>query len=167
MEFRPGRGRVYIDVGDSFAAQFVGELLSPLRGAGKANFFSIPTANDNRAPRTRSLPRQLSECAGQFHHGCGAAAGVNAAEDPGVAVIAEHDPLVGQLRAANAALDHVVRLSRIIHLDLHMHAYALAAKVIFDRQSALPVRWSQWTVHIREQWFGVVPGERQRHDLRN
>ena len=167
VEVWAGGGLIDVDVGDRLVAEFVGELLSPFGGTGEADFFSVPTADNDGAPRTYSLFRQLSQGAGQFHHRCGAAAGVDAAEDPGVAVIAEHDPFVGQLRAANAAFDHVVGLSGIVHLDLHVHAHALAAEVILDGQPALPVVGGDRAVHISEQGLGVVPGKRQRHDLRN
>ena len=73
----------------------------------------------------------------------------------------------GNCCAANAAFDHVVGLSGIVHFDFHVHAHALAAEVIFDGQSALPVIRSDGAVHVREQRLGVVPGEWQRHDLRD
>ena len=108
----------------------------------------------------------LAESAGEFHHRGGAAGGIDAAEDPGVAVIAHHDPFVGQLCAADAAFDDVVGLGAVVHLDLEMDFHALAAEVILNRQSALPVLRSERAVQIFEQRLGVVPGERQRHDLR-
>src|SRR5207253_654673 len=100
MKVWAGRGLIDVDVGDGFVAQFVGELLSPFGGTGEADFFTIPTADYYRAPRTGSRFRQLSQGAREFHHCCRAAAGVDAAEDPGIAMIAEHDPFIGQLRAA-------------------------------------------------------------------
>ena len=53
---------------------------------------------------------ELAEGAREFHHAGGAAGGIDAAEDPGVAMIAQDDPFVGKLGAANAAFDDVVRL---------------------------------------------------------
>src|SRR6202041_672822 len=120
---------------------------------------------DDGPTRTCSSFCQLSQGSGQFHHGCGSAARVDAAEDPGIAVIAKHDPFIGQLRAANATLDHIVGLSGVVHLDLDVNAHSLAAEVVLDRKSALPVIWSDWAVHMGEQRFGVVPGKWQRHDL--
>jgi hypothetical protein len=82
-------------------------------------------------------------------------------------MIAEDDPFIGQLRATNAAFDHVVGLRGVVHLDLHMDANALAAEVILDRQTALPVVGRNGAVHICEQRLCIVPGKRQRHDFRD
>ena len=139
VEVGAGSGFVDIDVGNAFGAQFVGELLSPFRGTGEADFFAVPTADDDGAARAHALFRELAEGAGEFHHGRGAARGIDTAEHPGIAVIAEDDPFVGQLRAANAAFDHVVGLDAVVHLDFQMDLHALAAEVILNGQSALPV----------------------------
>jgi hypothetical protein len=45
MEIGPGCSFVDIDVGNGFGAEFLGELLSPLRGTGEANLFAVPTAD--------------------------------------------------------------------------------------------------------------------------
>ena len=82
-------------------------------------------------------------------------------------MIAQHDPFVGQLRAANAPFDHVVGLSCVVHFDLHVHVHTLSTEVIFERQSALPIVGSQRAIQIGEQRLGIVPRKRQRHDLRD
>src|SRR6266581_6529439 len=46
-----------------------------------------------------------------------------------------------------------------------MNLHTLAAEVILDRQAALPILRSQGAVEVFEQWFGIVPGKRQGHDL--
>src|SRR5258708_17379279 len=51
-----------------------------------------------------------------------------------------------------------------------MNAHALAAQVILNRQSTLPIftmpiLGRQRSVHVFEQRLGVMPGERERHDL--
>ena len=152
-----------VNVGNGFLAKFVGELLAPFRGAGEADFFAIPTTDHDGAARAHTLFRELPQGAGHFHHGCGAAAGIDAAEGPGIAMVAEHDPFVGQLCAANAAFDDVIGLRGIIHLNFQMDAHAIAAEVIVDGQSTLPCWRRDRTIHIFEQRFGIVPGERQSH----
>src|ERR1700676_691204 len=102
MKVWAGRGFIDIKVGDGFVAEFVGELCSPLGGAGEADFLSVPTTKDQRALGACSCFRQLSQGAGHFHQRGGAAAGIDSAKHPSVAMIAEDDPLVGQLRATNA-----------------------------------------------------------------
>ena len=74
--------------------------------------------------------RELAEGAREFHHAGGAAGGIDAAEDPGVAMIAEDDPFVGKFGAANAAFDHVVGLEAVVHFDFQMDFHAVAAEVI-------------------------------------
>ncbi len=136
MEVRAGGGFVDVDVGDGFGAEFVGELLSPFGGTGEADFFAVPTADDEGAAGAHAVFREFAEGAREFHHAGGAAAGIDAAEDPGVAVIAEHDPFVGQFGAADAAFDHVVGLDAVVHLDFQMDFHAVAAEVILDGQAA-------------------------------
>src|ERR1700733_12863498 len=107
MKVGAGGGFVHIDVGDAFGAELVDELLSPFGGTGEADFFAVPTADDDGAAGANALSGGLAEGARAFHHRRGAARGIDAAEDPGVAVVAEQDPLVRQLGAADSAFDHV------------------------------------------------------------
>ena len=137
VEVRAGGGFVNVDVGDGFGAEFVGELLSPLGGTGEADFFAVPAADDEGAARAHAFFRELAEGAREFHHACGAAGGIDAAEDPGVAVIAEHDPFVGHFGAADAAFDHVVGLDAVVHFDLQMDFHAVAAEVILESAGRL------------------------------
>ena len=81
-------------------------------------------------------------------------------------MIAHDDPFIGEFRAPNAAFNHVIRLDAIIHFDFEVDFYAIAAQVILEGQSALPVFRSDGAIHVFEQWLGIVPGERQSHDLR-
>ena len=76
-------------------AQFVGELLSPLGGTGEADFFAVPTADDDGASRAHALLLSWPRARVSSIMLRGAARGIDAAENPGVAVIAEHDPFVG------------------------------------------------------------------------
>ncbi len=91
--------------------------------------------------------------------------GVDAAEYPGIAVVAQHNPFAGQFCAADAAFDDVVRLGAIVHVDFQMNFHALAAEVILNRQSTLPVVGPEWAIQIFEQRLGVVPGEWERHNF--
>jgi len=83
-------GFVDVDVGDGFGTEFVGELFA--HSVEPVRPISSPSqlADDQRASRADSFFQKLAERAGEFHHAGGAAAGVDGAEDPGVAVIA-HD----------------------------------------------------------------------------
>src|SRR5579863_2948078 len=170
VEIRAGCGFVDVDIGDGFSAEFVGELLSPLGGTGEADFLAVPTAHNDRASRAHALLRELAEGASHFHHRRRAAGGIDAAEDPCIAVIADDYPFVREVGATNPALDDVVRLDAVVHLDFEMDFHALAAETVLNRQSALPVlsipiAWREWAVHVFEQRFGIVPGERQRYDF--
>ena len=107
-------------------------MFSPFGGTGEADFFAVPTADHESAARTHAFFFELAEGAREFHHRRGAAGRIDAAEDPGVAMIAEDDPFVGQLCAADAAFDYVVGLGAVVHFDFQMNFYALAAEVIVE-----------------------------------
>ena len=81
-------------------------------------------------------------------------------------MIAEDDPFVGQICAADAAFDDVVGLEAVVHLDFEMDFHALAAEVILESAVRLARRLERRAVHVFEQRLGVVPGKRQRHDFR-
>ena len=123
-------GRVHIDVSDSLFAQLIGELLTPFGRAGESDFLSVPTADDHGPPRTNALLQKLAERASQLHHRGRATAGIDTAEDPGVAVVSDHDPLVREFRAANSRFHDVIRFDRVIHFCLEMYTSLFAAQVI-------------------------------------
>ena len=150
MEVRAAGGFVDVDVGDGFGAEFVGELFAPFGGAGEADFFAVPTADDQRAARAHALLLEFTEGAREFHHAGGAAAGVDAAEDPGVAVIAHDDPFVGKFGAADAGFDYVVGLEAVVHFDFEMDFFFFAAEVIGEAECALPGIGSDGAVHVFE-----------------
>src|SRR4029077_5834753 len=139
-------------------AEFVGELLSPLGGTGEADLFTVPTADHKSAAGARTLFLQFAQGAGEFHHAGGAAGGIDAAEDPGVAVIAHHDPFIGQVRAADTAFYDVIRLDAVVHFDFETGLHPAAAEVVVERQTPLPVFGSDGAVHALEQGLGVMPG---------
>src|SRR5580692_10709488 len=97
MKVGAGGGFVDVDVGDGLGAEFVGELLSPFGGTGEADLFAVPTADDESAARAHALFGELAEGTSEFHHAGSAARGIDAAEDPGIAVVAHHDPFVRKL----------------------------------------------------------------------
>src|ERR1019366_7249348 len=115
--------------------------------------------------RTHSLFLQLAQRARHLHHRRRATGGIDAAEYPGVTMIAEHDPFLGQLRTANSAFDDVVRLDGIVHLDLEMDARLLTAEVVLEGQTALPVRRGDGAAEIFEQVRSVFVRKRKRHYL--
>ncbi len=118
-ERRARRRRVDVEIGHRLGLQLGGELLAPLGGSGERHFLAVPAAEDQRAPRPDAVAGEPAERRRQLHHRRRAAGRIDAAEHPGVVVVAEHDPLVGPLAAADAALDDVVGLHVGLHVDLH------------------------------------------------
>ena len=104
VEIRSRGRRSTLMYATAFCLQLVRELLAPFGRAGEADLLAVPAAEDHRAPRTHALLRQLPERARHLHHRGRAADGIDAAELPRVAVIADHHPLIGQLAASNARL---------------------------------------------------------------
>ena len=82
-------------------------------------------------------------------------------------MIAEHDPLVRPIAAANAAFDDEVRLDVGAHVDLQMQTRVLAAQSILERQPALPLRRRERTAQLLENRLHVAMRHRQRHDGRD
>jgi hypothetical protein len=80
-------------------------LLHPLGRADEAFFFGVPTAEDDGALGPPALLEQRADAVDGFEHGGGAAVGVDRAVDPGVAMVAGDDPVVGVLGAFDFADD--------------------------------------------------------------
>src|SRR5215472_13545179 len=163
----PGSGSrgIHVEIGYELLFEIAGELFAPLRRSSQGVFFPVPTADHKRAPRTPAFLFQLAEGTGKLHQRGGSAGRINPAEGPGIAMIAQQDPFVGQFAAVNTRLNNRVRLDTVVHLDFQMNLYA-AVEAIVDRQRALPLFRRFTTVHVLEQRLGVAPGEWQRDDLR-
>ena len=79
-------------------------------------------------------------------------------------MIAEQNPFVGQLTAANARFDDGVRLHAGVHVHFHTSFYR-AGEAVRDGQSALPIFWRFGAIHIFEKRFGVTPRKWKRGNL--
>ena len=84
------------------------------------------------------MREQRADAVDGFKHGGGAAGGVDGAIDPGIAVIAGDDPIVGVLRAFDFS-DHVPDdAALVVLLGDEVDLYAAGAEVIAEGQRALP-----------------------------
>ena len=103
---------------------------------------SSPSQLQNTSVRLGRVPSllQFAERLRQLHHRRRATRRIDTAEDPGVVMVAEHDPLVRPIAAADAAFDDEVRLDVGAHVDLQMQTRVVTAESIVDRQAALPRR---------------------------
>ena len=78
-------------------------------------------------------------------------------------MVAERDPLVGPLAAANARLYDVVGLHVGLHVDLEVQA-GLAAEPILDRERPLPLLRRGRPAQAFENRLRIAPRERHAHD---
>src|SRR5467141_730247 len=126
-----GDGFIDVEIRDELFLQVIGELLAPFRRAGERVFFAIPTADDDSAARADAELLEFAKRTRELHHGGGAAGRIHAAEDPGVAMIAEQNPFFGKLAAANARFDDGVSLHAGVHVHFHVNFYG-AGEAIRD-----------------------------------
>src|SRR5581483_9210173 len=164
FESRAGGRTVHIDVRYRLLAKLVRKLFTPFGRARESYLFSIPAANYQRSPGTNTLLEQRPQRSRHFHHRRCSAAWVNPSKDPGVTMVAQHDPLILQLGATYAGFDDIIGLDGIVHLDFQMNSN-ISAEPVAKRQSALPTLGSDGTIHVFKERLRILPGERQSHDL--
>ena len=70
-------------------------------------------------------------------------------------MVSHHNPLVREVRCLESALHDVIRLDRVIHLDLEMHHGLFSAQVIFDRQAALPAIGRDRAAQVLQEGLGI------------
>ena len=122
-------------------------------------------ANDDGAARLPSGAREFAEGAGGFEHRRGAAAGIGRAVNPGVMMIAEHDPFV--IGGAAELGDHVVDWPLlVIHDELHVNFGVAGAEVIGEREAALPIGGNGFSGEIAEDYGGILRVDRHGGDAR-
>ena len=95
-EVGAGDGDIDVEVGDG-VLQALRVLLDPFGRADQAFFLGVPTAEDDGALGAPALLEQRADAVNRLKHGGGAAVGIDCAVDPGVAMIAGDDPVVGDL----------------------------------------------------------------------
>ena len=119
-------------------------LLGPLGRADQAVFLGVPARVQERPPRLPAILDGRPQRTAHFQRRRRAAARVDRAVDPGVAVVADHDPAIGLDRAGNRG-DHVPdRANLIIHR--HRHPRPPPARDRRDRPGAAPLasRRARW-----------------------
>ena len=102
----------------------------------------------------------------RFKHGGGAAVGIDRAVDPGVAVIAADDPLVGILRALDLA-DHVPDdAALVVLLRDEVNFHAAGPEVIAEGQRALPALRHAGAFESLQNRRGIVIADGDGDDVR-
>ena len=97
-------------------------LLGPFGRSEETFLFAVPGGVDDGAPRTPATSGQLADGARFLEHGDLPADGVRSAVDPGVVMIAAHDPLIGAIAARQTGDDVARRHELPIERELHVHA---------------------------------------------
>ena len=82
--------------------------------------------------------QQCADAVNRLKHGGRAAVGIDRAVDPGIAMIADDDPVVGVLRAFDLADDIPDGAPLVVLLRDEVHAHSAGAEVIAEGQRALP-----------------------------
>ncbi len=151
---------------DDLFIDLLGVFLSPFGRADQAVFFGVPACVDDRAP---GLPAVFHGCTQRVAHlerGCGSAAGIDRAVDPGVAMVADHDPAIG-LDCAGEGRDDVPDLSDVVfHRDGHRDLGGSRADVIGQRQTSLPAGGDVGTGENFQNLVGRFVAERERGNCR-
>ncbi len=148
--------RLLVDLG--------GVLVGPLGRADQAIFLGVPARVDDGPLRLPPLLDGRPERPAHLQGRRRAAPGVDRAVDPGVAVVADHDPAVG-LDLPLELGDHVPdRPDLVVHLDRHADLHRPRADVVRDRQAPLPAGGDVGPAHRFEDRPGRLVADRQRRD---
>src|SRR2546422_8971085 len=118
--------RSLIDVRHDVGPQRILELLDPLRRADEAPLLRIPGREDDAAGRPLPLARQRRERTRGLEDADAAAHIVACSRSPGIAVTADHHPLIRPTCApddANGVPDLVKRARAPFGLDAHPRAH--------------------------------------------
>ena len=151
---------VGVEVGDRTAAELVGVGFPPFGAAEQHLLFAVPQREHDRAPRPPSLLEERTVRARLLEQRDRARHGILGAVDPGVVVIAPHDPFVGPGGAGDPG-DHVVRRDDPpVEAELEMDSRRAGSDVIGDRQSPGPPGRRGPAADRGEQRLRIGPGER-------
>ena len=102
--------------------------------------FGVPVGQHDRSPGTMAGLCEAAQHARQLELRGRAAARVDRAKDPRVAVIAEYHGALGFRRAGDARLDVPDGARLAVHLHLYAHRGRSRAGAIGDRHGAVPRR---------------------------
>ena len=109
---------------------------------------------------------QRADAVHGLEHGGGAAVGIDRAVDPGVAMIADDDPVVGILGAFDPA-DHVPDdAALVVLLRDEVNAHAAGPDVIAEGQRALPALRHTGAFERLQDGRGVVIADGDGDDVR-
>ena len=167
-EVRARDADVGVEVGGGVGEDFV-VLLGPLGRADEAFFFGVPTGDDDGAGGLPALLEESAEAVDGFEHGGGAAVGVDGAVDPGVAMIAGYDPIVGVVGAGNGADDVPDGAEGNVLIEMHVDGdvcggcgvgSGAGSRVIGEGERALPVARRLLAAERFEDRSRVFVGER-------
>ena len=148
LKTSPGNAGVRIDVRDR-VSQLFGMFLGPFGGPDQAFLFPIPAAKVHGAAGLPPLRQQGTDTMHSFQHGHCPAAGIDRSEDPRIAVISGHHPLIGKLAAGDLSNHVPYGAFGIIHLQPHVHLdQSRAAHVVAERQGALPLPGRHRAAHV-------------------
>ena len=106
--------------------------------------------------------QQCADAVDGFQHGGGAAVGIDGAEDPGVAMIADDDRFIGILCAGNFSDDIPNGAESVVLLQQQVNLHRAGAHVIGEGQRALPGVGRFWTAERLQNGCGVTIGQRGR-----
>jgi hypothetical protein len=110
---RKPRAAVGVDVGDHLFPQLLRVMLTPFGRAEQRRLLGVPRAEHDRALRLPAGGRaQLGESACFIEHRSESAHRIAGADDPGIVMVAAHDPFVGKFLADEPG-NHVVSRHQI------------------------------------------------------
>ena len=98
-----------------------------------------------------------------FEHGGGAAVGIDGAVDPGIAMIAGDDPLIGEFGAGDGADDVPDGGVLVVHFENQVDLDA-GTDVVGEGQRALPFARGVGTAEVLEDGRGVVVAKAARRE---
>ena len=151
-----GDSGVDVDVGNPVAEQAVALLLGPGGGAAQEVLLGVPIGEQDRPARPEPGPQCRSQRARDLQHGGRAAARVDGPVHPGVAVVADDDPLVPFGRPADGAQDVAHRADPFAVLDAQVDPDRPGADVVGERQAALPAGRDRGPRQPRQDLGGVL-----------
>src|SRR5437667_6258775 len=116
--------------------------------------------------RTPTGFRELADRFRFLEHGYLTAQRIARAVDPGIVMIAAHDPLIGAI-ASRQTRDDVARRNHLpIKFELHVNAPGTGTEVIGDRKSATPVGGRDRTAEMAQPRPGIAVRNRGQRDVR-
>jgi len=129
-------------------------------------FLAIPAGKDESAFWFPSALQERANAVNGFQHSGGAAVGIDSAEDPGIAMIADDDRFIGILRAGNFSDDIPNGAESVVLLQDHVNLHRAGTHVVGEGQRALPGVGRLRTAKSLQNGRGITIGERCRGNFR-